>query len=125
MIYSYRGRELAEGTKVKVYFNLHTHLFSVKDYETGLVLAHGNDILLEDVQFKVSEAGRQRVLREQKKNVHAYVIGYYVGSVKVETESEWFTPYYNPYKVKHFMVDGQEISKAEYAWLSDKRVYAK
>lgn len=125
MIYSYRGRDLVEGTKVKVYFNLHTHLFSVKDYETGLVLAHGNGILLENVQFKVSEAGRQRVLREKKKNVHAYVIGTFVGAVALQPEGSWVTPYYNPYKVKSFMVAGKEIRQANYAWLSDKKVYAK
>lgn len=65
-------------TKVFVYFNLHKKCFSVKALEgamKGRVIAHRHDVLLYDATFKVSEAGRQRVLREKKKNVHAGVCG--------------------------------------------------
>ncbi|TFH08282.1 MAG: hypothetical protein E4H14_06750 [Candidatus Thorarchaeota archaeon] len=41
----------------------------------GLVLGYSSDILVKDVVFKVSEAGRRRVLRNKKKNVHAGVVG--------------------------------------------------
>lgn len=65
--------------KVAVYFNLHTHLWSIKALEgknKGRVVAHARRLTLSDVSFRVSEAGRQKVLREQVKNVHAYVVGY-------------------------------------------------
>lgn len=61
------------------YFNLHTHEFSIR--RRGLVRAHGDRLIIlpgdgrDDVGFKVSEAGRQRVLREKRKNVHAFVVG--------------------------------------------------
>ena len=64
--------------KVYVYFNLHRKCFSIKALEganKGRVVAHRDDVLLFDATFKVSEAGRQRVLRERKKNVHAGVVG--------------------------------------------------
>lgn len=65
--------------KVKVYFNLHKHCFSVVSLEKGdsygKVVAHVSEIMLSEVKFKVSEAGRQRVLREKRKNVHAYCVG--------------------------------------------------
>jgi hypothetical protein len=127
MLQSYKGRELKEGQRVKVYFNLHTHLFSVKDAKTGKVVAHGNNILLTDCEYKVSEAGRQRVLREGRKNVHAYVIGTFAGAKKLNTDKsgDWVQPYYNPHKVSQFMVGEREIYYSEYAWLSDKKVYAR
>jgi len=65
-------------TKVFVYFNLHKKCFSVKALEgamKGKVIAHRDNVLLFDATLKVSEAGRQRVLREQSKNVHAGVCG--------------------------------------------------
>jgi hypothetical protein len=64
--------------KVFVYFNLHRKLFSVKALEgpnKGKVISHTTYLWLKDVTFKVSEAGRQRVLREKRKNVHAGVVG--------------------------------------------------
>lgn len=41
----------------------------------GLVQAYANAVAVEDARFMVSEAGRQRVLRERVKNVHAHVRG--------------------------------------------------
>jgi hypothetical protein len=67
--------------KVFVYFNLHTHLWSIKSLEgehKGLVVAHAKSVALLNVTMKVSEAGRQRVLLEQKKNVHAGLEGEWV-----------------------------------------------
>ena len=64
--------------KVFVYFNLNRKLFSVKALEgpdKGKVIGHTTYLWLKDVTFKVSEAGRQRVLREKRKNVHAGVVG--------------------------------------------------
>lgn len=123
MIETFKGRELQQGQRVKVYFNLHTHLFSVKDLKTGLVVAHGDNILLEGIQFKVSKAGRAKVLREKKKNVHAYVIGNFV-KAEEGTSKEFKSAYYNPYKVDSF-VDadtGSKLSVADVAYLSNKRV---
>ncbi len=64
--------------KVFVYFNLRRKLFSIKALEgpmKGRVVAHRHDVLINDATFKVSEAGRQRVIRERCKNVHAGVSG--------------------------------------------------
>ena len=64
--------------KVFVYFNLHRKCFSVKALEgefKGRVIAHASYVSLNDCTFKVSESGRQRVLREKRKNVHAGVVG--------------------------------------------------
>jgi hypothetical protein len=103
-IQTIKGRTITTGQKVKVYFNLHKMVFSVKDQKTGLVIGHTPVISLEGCEFKVSEAGRQRVLKEGRKNVHAYVTGYYV-SDQEGTETE--KAYYNPRTVKTF-IDSNE-----------------
>lgn len=61
--------------KVKVYYNLHNHKWSLQDAVSGLVLGHASCVALSNVTPKVSEAGRQRVLKEKRKNVHAFLVG--------------------------------------------------
>ena len=97
--------------KVFVYFNLHRKCFSIKALEganKGRVVAHSDKVLLSDGTFKVSEAGRQRVLRERKKNVHAGVVGQWLGSLDDELTIERITTIgrpvtYNPYKYSTFV----------------------
>ena len=55
--------------KAFVYWNFHKKVFSVK--YRGLVIAHATRILVKRARFRVSEIGRQRVLSEGRKNVHA------------------------------------------------------
>ena len=60
---------------VYVYFNLHTELWSVRSRKTRRVLFHSAVVLLYDCEFKVSQAGRKRVLKDKRKNVHAGIAG--------------------------------------------------
>jgi hypothetical protein len=72
--------------------------------------------MFKDVELKVSEAGRQRVLREKRKNVHAGVKGTRVFRIP-NKDSLFFQPaYYNPYKYETF-VDrfGKPIKHCRYA----------
>jgi len=62
---------------VYVYKNLHKDCWSIKQH--GLVKAHipqGESIGLWDCYFHVDVKGREKVLREKRKNVHAFVKGY-------------------------------------------------
>tara|TARA_B110000902_G_scaffold146614_1_gene169090 strand:- start:49 stop:507 length:459 start_codon:yes stop_codon:yes gene_type:complete len=61
--------------KVQVYRNLHNGLISIQDLSTGLVLGHAYAIDLRWADFIVREAGRQQVIKEKRKNVHAFVRG--------------------------------------------------
>ena len=90
------------GKKVFVYWNLHKNLWSVKDLKTGKVIGHAPLIYLRECQYKVSESGRQRVLREKRKNVHAGVKGYLSYNLLRHCNRVGrFT--YNPYKYKNFV----------------------
>lgn len=87
--------------KVFVYYNLHKGCWSVKALEgnrAGYVVAHRTRLQLRDATFKVSQAGRLRVLAEKRKNVHAGVVGQWE-----PYEQDYDTAIsYNPYKHEHF-----------------------
>lgn len=98
---SYKGRSLRYGQKVKVYRNLHKDTYSIVDYTSGKVIGYADSITLKQAEFRVSEAGRQRVLRDKQKNVHAFVVGTFVSTTG---GPERYEAYYNPYKTKTFVV---------------------
>lgn len=105
--------------KVFVYFNLHKKCFSIRALEgsnKGRVVAHRTEVYLTDAVFKVSEAGRQRVLREQRKNVHAGVTGYWTDTVdESELSSMDRLVKYNPYKYNQFVYSNQGTIMPVYA----------
>jgi hypothetical protein len=102
--------------KVKVYFNLHKKLFSVVDCSTGKVVDHRYGLSLNDAEFRVQQGGRQRVLREKRKNVHAYILGDLDLSYAIP---ECVEVTYNPYKYDSFVSkeDEQPIRKATKVFL--------
>ena len=124
--------------KVRTYWNLHAGQWSIVDTETGLVVARQPELFLEgadieptydkrgktiEPKFRVRQGGRMRVIKEGKKNVHAFAEGWY--------PSTWISPKhyddegrrvtYNPYKNETFVYKdtgqpvGQEIRKI---WLT-------
>ena len=117
--------------RVKVYFNLHKKLFSVVALEgenKGRVINHVSSIDLSMPIFRVQKAGRERVLKEKKKNVHAYVTGY-ICQLKSDDDIaeignlEWVEATYNPYKYSSFVsIEGENtIRTCRYARLSLKK----
>ena len=94
------------GQRVKVYYNLHKHTFSVQ--KNGLVVLHADYVKLEDVEFKVRPGGREKVRQEKSKNVHAFVIGnlvdfceYPCDEIPEEPTGDIVT--YDPYKYDSFV----------------------
>lgn len=64
--------------KVAVYCNIKTRTLSIKALQgelKGLVVAKAEKIDMRNVRYRVSAAGRQRVTDQQRKNVHAFVVG--------------------------------------------------
>ena len=110
------------GLKVKVYRNLHKNCLSVQ--HRGRVIAHVEMITLGNVTFKVNEAGRQRVLRERKKNVHAFVQGTVTGTGMqhwAEKNEHWTKVSYNPYKAPTFTLsDGTPVLEAQGATVTTR-----
>jgi hypothetical protein len=64
--------------RVEAYYNLKTKTPSVRALEgndKGRVISHPTLVAIRDASFVVQEDGRQRVIREKQKNVHAFVRG--------------------------------------------------
>ena len=95
--------------KYYIYRNLHKDCFSVK-YK-GKVINHVNYFVGHDVEFRVSEAGRQRVLDTLQRNVHAYVVcsSYDVLLGDLLKTDEMKLVYYNPFELDMFVLAGTEI----------------
>ena len=99
------------GKKVMCYYDLHRHTFSVT-YK-GIVMLKADYLRLYDVEFRVRKGGKQKVRDEQRKNVHAFVIGYLDDYCEFPCEdipqpesNEVVT--YNPYKYDSFVVKSTE-----------------
>ncbi len=82
-----------------VYFNLHKKCWSVR--QSGRIVDHTNAIMLRDCRYLVGKTGRERVLREKKKNVHAGISGYVVDLIPACRIYNELT--YNPYKHETFV----------------------
>jgi hypothetical protein len=99
------------GKKVMCYYDLHRHTFSVT-YK-GLVMLKADYLRLSDVEFRVRQGGKQKVRNEQRKNVHAFVIGHLGDYCEFpckdipEPESNEVVTY-NPYKNDSFVVKSTE-----------------
>ena len=90
--------------KVFVYKNLHKDCWSVK--QDGLVKAHTEEVRMWDCAFQVNAKGRQKVLDEQRKNVHAGIKGYIDNDQQVPSGVEVT---YNPYKYDSFVDKATEL----------------
>lgn len=80
--------------KVFVYRNLNRsgHMYSIKSLEgisKGRVIGYAPRIVIENAELVVSQAGRERVLRQKRKNVHAGVVG------ELVMVSGWITRMHN------------------------------
>lgn len=91
---------------IKVYRNLHKACWSIKQER---VIVHTRYITLKDVAYVVNERGRQRVLQEKKKNVHAWVRGFLCKPEDIEDNSYVDSVTYNPYKYESFVVEKNEF----------------
>ena len=99
------------GDKVMVYYNLHKHTFSIS--RNGRVIAHADYVKLTDVEFRVRQGGREKVVREKSKNVHSFVIGtledyckFPCDNLPSEPNSNIVT--YNPYKYNSYVIKDTE-----------------
>jgi hypothetical protein len=102
---------------VHVYKNLNKNCWSIR--QCGVVVAHSDYICLRDCEFRVGKCGRERVIKEKKKNVHAYVCGFIVNSketYKGLLPFTWDVATYNPYKFSTFVdaTDHSPITRAKF-----------
>lgn len=104
---------IASGTKVEIYWNLHKKVFSVRarsGEKRGRVIAHVDQFVLKNVSFVVNQAGRARVIDEKRKNVHAFVRGEWEKGTNAKMSKVTYNPYENETFVK--AADGRPVRSA-------------
>ena len=109
--------------KVFAYRNLNRKgvVWSIKDCKTNLVIDRVGEAYFKDVELKVSQAGRERVLREERKNVHAGVKGI---RLKRHPKGVFERAYYDPYKTDSFIDwHGLSVISAAYAVLNSEGLW--
>ena len=125
-----------QGKRFKIYRNLHRQSFSIQGYlkvKKGYrVVDRVNVAIMENVMFKVMQTGREKVIKEKRKNVHAFLMPTNYKHLSKRKGSSYNTEelreiYYNPYKYNSFVykdtgesLEGKLINKA---LLIDNKVY--
>lgn len=110
----------------KVYFNIRKKYFSIQ--QDGKVVGHQDFVVIRQPKFKVSEAGRQRVLKTKRKNVHAFVVGELSGDRSIYRYKDLLTEVtYNPYHHTTFVNKKtlQPIHDASWAMLITENKHAR
>lgn len=112
--------------KVSLYRNLHKkgYVYSVRSEETKRIVDYVESILLQDVKFVVSKKGRERVLKEKRKNVHAFIKGNIIQK-NISNIDEWIKIMYDPYKYSSFVDEnGKEVISAEFVYVNKDIILA-
>lgn len=117
--------------RVRVYRNLVKKCISVQSTKTNLVIMHSEAVSLRDCKFVVRQKGRERVLREKRKSVHAFVVGE-LDDVYKSPEGELRRGVrqasYNPYRYGFFydVITNEPVQEASYVWvMSDGTIFYK
>ena len=102
---------------VRVFKNWKHDCYSIMQH--GKLLASAKQVRLADVEFRVRESGRQRMLRNQRKNVHAFASGELLDYVHPDESRnleklEGRGVFYNPYEFSTF-VDNETQSPVKTA----------
>ena len=106
--------------KVEVYRNLHKNCWSVRNPSTGKVIYHADYIGIKNAKLVVRPGGRAKVLREGRKNVHAFVRGEeMILQVKIQPVTNQIS--YNPYKNESFILTDTNtpVYGANYVYLDN------
>jgi hypothetical protein len=128
--------------RVRVYRNLSPQyrqrrawsVMALEGPKKGRVIGVVDGAVLRGATFRVSEAGRQRVLREKQKNVHAFAEGELVESRPLDSMHPGASlkrvarvpVSYDPYRGPHFVRQDTQAPIHESAWVvvSPSGVYA-
>ena len=116
-------------SRVFVYRNLHYRdrvMYSVRNESTKRVQAHMDYIYLTDAVFRVGKAGREKVLQEKRKNVHAGVRGILTPLSKtLDLQDDFVQVRYNPYETETFVRcdTGEPVRQAKNVIINKKGVW--
>ena len=105
---------------VRVYWNYKHRCYSI--FQAGAVRASASEVRLRDVEFRVRESGRRKMLEQGRKVIHAFAVGLLVDHVHPDNQRtleplRGRRAFYNPVEHSHF-VDTVTLQPVHYADLA-------
>ncbi len=118
---------VSKGLLTQCYRNLNQKgVMSIRQQvnKSWLVVGHSQDLVMRNVNFQVSLASRDRVIRSGHKNVHAWAVGTLIGA-EISNLPPLFEIYYSPFEQSWFTLreSGERLDRADYLVVVDRRVY--
>jgi hypothetical protein len=114
----------------RIYRNLHKGCFSIQKWSPeskGYRLhSHMKDLIAINAEFRISQAGRKKVLNTKQKNVHAFIYcTEFINITGAEFRKRGEEIYYNPYKTESFQIknSGDPVYGASKIILTNNRCY--
>ena len=101
----------------EIYYNLNKHVFSIRAKKT---VSYARMVLVDNPKFVVRQGGRNAVLRDRQKNVHAFIKGVMQELASAPNTDGLRKVSYNPYKHGFFydVHTDEPIYDAKYAVLT-------
>lgn len=105
-VHAETGTVIDKDQPVRVFKNFKHGCYSIM--QRGVIKASARVVRLSDVEFRVRENGRQRMIREKRKNVHAFAVGRLVDYVHPSDSRDIAPPdgrglFYDPYRFGSFV----------------------
>lgn len=99
----FKKRKLDFDEPVHIYRNLNRkgRVFSIK--QKGLVVAHTEYFVLKDCSFIIQKKAKEKAIKEQRRNVHAFIKGYLGTEEDILNSFSWILKY-DPFYKKGFIV---------------------
>jgi hypothetical protein len=121
-----------QNDRFRIYRNLTKGCFSVlkysKDKKGFRLHEHVDEFVAIDVSFKINESGRQRVIRDKQKNVHAFAeCSKYLKNIGLNGIDKLKEISYNPYIKAQFYdkQSGGSLSKVDTLIGHNGKIYTK
>ena len=119
----FKDREVDLNSKVELYrcLNRSGYVFSLR--QNGLVVGHTDNIVLKDCTMHINQAGKDRCIEKQERNVHAFIRGF-LGTREDIVYGPAFPLHYNPYDYEGFFSEiVGEVSEAGVVYIYDQKIY--
>lgn len=112
--------------KFYIYRNLRKGGFSIK-YKNKVIEISDN-IIAWNIEFKVSQNGRNRVIQNNIRNVHAYAVcdTYFNCSkqgISIHSDDSVKEVWYNPFKSETFKIENRKIKYAPQALFIENKCF--
>ena len=121
---NYKDRMINMNHPVYAYRNLTNGKFSIRQYNK--VVAHYDECILVDCDFKILSSGKERAMREQVRNVHAFIRGYiFKEPMNFIQDKDLVEVTYNPFcNMGFYRIDNnEEIDRSKSVFLKNKKAY--